>query len=335
MCDLPSICCPTDLQIETQQPKMSRLNATLKLLFCIGEGFFIIVSLGFAAASCLIVLGKVNALAFSAAQEMAKYSLILSVAVFLCTCFGCCGAIRQSMRKGCSGRRILCMNQQLKYEWLTKRELSIKLVISSDSDYPEYDAFEKSLDEYFNGAYFESLCSDDPSTTWLLNFVDEHCPPSMSKDYCALSGSKKATCDTSCSNLDSECCPSETLCAEGNNMGCPYHKCRVQILEELFAWAWPFKVAAVAVCFLSAFMLVLSCLLICFNPRDDIEIELLKSGVMTEDDIEAIRRLKESRNVKTERGGKINFDSLHKQNDGKFGYSRKRLNRISPTNSDA
>ena len=30
-------------------------------------------------------------------------------------------------------------------------------------------------------------------------------------------------------------------------------------------------------------MLVLSCLLICFNPRDDIEIELLKSGVMTED----------------------------------------------------
>jgi hypothetical protein len=133
--------------------------------------------------------------------------------------------------------RSLRLTVQLKYEWLAKRELGIKLVISSDTDYPEYDAFEKSVDKYFNSAYFESLCSGDPSTKWLLNFVDEHCPASMTQDYCALSATKKATCDTSYSDLDSENCPSETLCAEGTHLGCPYHKCRVQILEELFAWA--------------------------------------------------------------------------------------------------
>lgn len=127
---------------------------------------------------------------------------------------------------------------QMKYEWLAKRELGITQVILSDTDYPEYDAFEKSVSKYFNSAYFESLCSDDPSTKWLLRFVDDHCPASMSQDFCALSASKKATCDTSCSNLDSECCPSETLCLEGTHLGCPYHKCRVQILEELFAWVW-------------------------------------------------------------------------------------------------
>lgn len=79
-------------------------------------------------------------------------------------------------------------------------------------------------------------------------------------------------------------------------------------------------------------MLVLSCLLICFNPRDDIEIELLKSGVMSEEDIEAIRRLKESKNVNTERGSTISFQSIDTfKSETKRGvFSRKRLNRISP-----
>ena len=84
-------------------------------------------------------------------------------------------------------------------------------------------------------------------------------------------------------------------------------------------------------------MLVLSCLLICFNPRDEIEEELFKTGVMTTEDVEAIRRLKESANVATNRKATIDAESLEalkaEQKKGKFGhYSRKRSNRVSPTN---
>jgi hypothetical protein len=91
----------------------------------------------------------------------------------------------------------------------------------------------------------------------------------------------------------------------------------------------PAKLAAEFVCLLSAVMLILSCLLICFNPRDDndIEIELLKSGVMSEEDIDAIRRLRESKNITTARGG-IPFNSMDSQKRSVFG--RKRLDRISP-----
>jgi hypothetical protein len=89
----------------------------------------------------------------------------------------------------------------------------------------------------------------------------------------------------------------------------------------------PAKLAAEFVCLLSVVMLILSCLLICFNPRDDIEIELLKSGVMSEEDIDAIRRLRESKNITTARGG-IPFDSMDSQKRSVFG--RKRLDRISP-----
>jgi hypothetical protein len=42
--------------------KMSRLNATLKLVFCWGEFFFVLVSLAIVIASGLVSLGKVAAL---------------------------------------------------------------------------------------------------------------------------------------------------------------------------------------------------------------------------------------------------------------------------------
>lgn len=90
----------------------------------------------------------------------------------------------------------------------------------------------------------------------------------------------------------------------------------------------PAKLAAQFVCCLSTLMLVLSCLLICFHARDEIEIELLKAGVMSEDDIEAIRRLKESNHVQINRGS-ISLDSIDSMKRGIF--TRKRMNRISPT----
>ncbi|KAL7536870.1 hypothetical protein ACHAXR_007452, partial [Thalassiosira sp. AJA248-18] len=188
--------------------------------------------------------------------------------------------------------------------------------------------------KYFNDAYWESICSNDPSTTWLLNFVEKQCPESMGKEHCSLPEEKKENCDTSCPASEYfKCCPSEDLCNDGNKASCPYHRCRVEILEELHVWAAPTKVAAQFVCVLSVIMLVLSCLLICFNPRDEIEMELLKTGVMTTEDVEAIRRLKESANVVTKRGS-IDVERLdtlkEEQKKSKF---RKRTSRVSPTNT--
>ena len=93
----------------------------------------------------------------------------------------------------------------------------------------------------------------------------------------------------------------------------------------------PTKAVAQFVCSLAMVMLVLSCLLICYNPRDGIEVELLKTGVMSEEDIDAIRRLKDSKHVATNRGMSISLDSIDaaKQNKRDI-FSRKRLARISP-----
>ncbi|KAL3793899.1 hypothetical protein ACHAWO_013408 [Cyclotella atomus] len=325
---------------------MARLNATIKLFFCIGDLFFVIISLIFVAASALVVLGQLKALSFPAAQDMAKNLLILSAAALIGSCMGCWGAVRQTIRKGYSGRRILCLHQLLllavlftsytQLDWLTKRENSIKLVIEDPKTYAEYDAFENRLSTHFNGAYFTSLCSTDPSTKWLLNYVEKNCP---AMSGCALSGKEKENCDTSCDNVDiTECCPSEMkiLCIErGNKLACPFHRCRLELMEELLVWSGPAKFAAQFVCLLSVLMLVLSCLLICYNARDEIEIELVKAGVMTDDDIEVIRRLKASNNVQHNRGS-ISLESIDDmKSDLKRGiFTRKRMNRISPTSDN-
>ena len=92
---------------------MSRLNASLKLLFCWGELFFVLVSLIFFAASGYVATKSVAALRFPVAIDMAKWVLLLSGAMLFCSCYGSFGAIRQTRRKGCcfTGRRMLGLHQ--------------------------------------------------------------------------------------------------------------------------------------------------------------------------------------------------------------------------------
>jgi hypothetical protein len=338
---------------------MSRLNAIIKLLFCSGEMVFVLASFAFLVGSGLVSMGRIAALSFPAARETAMWVLALSSMLLVCTCFGCLGAIRQTLRRGCfSGRRMLFMHYLIvltgmifsvsRYEWLVKREQSMKLVISNPASYP-YDAFERRISGYFNNAYFDSLCSDDTSTKALLDFVDLRCPVTMGRTYCALPESKKWNCDTSCRAAKGSvsptvsdlmrCCPSEELCKDEDDVSCPYHRCRVGIMQELHRWAAPTIAAARFIIALMALILILSCLLICYNPRDEIEVELLKTGVMSVEDVEAIRRLRQSNNVVMKRGSKIDAESLEtlkemqKENKAKGFSTRRRMDRVSPTNS--
>jgi len=306
----------------------------------------------------LVATDNVAALSFGTAKETAQLVGFLAGAVFICTCYGCCGALRQTIRKGfCSGRKVLCLHQLLllafllftlsQYEWINKREHSLRLVAEDQQSYNEYDSFDRRINKYFNNAYFESLCAgqDDKSTAWLLYFVDENCPLDMNRETCALSSSNKKKCDTSCSALNGmtdyttndikQCCPSQELCNEGVKAACPYERCRVGIATELLQWAHHTKIATQFVCSLAGFLLILSCLLLCFNPRDEIEQELLKTGVMTEEDVEAIRRLKDTHNAKSKRRGSISvheLDTLKGGQNSLFGMTKRNSARVSPVN---
>ncbi len=120
------------------------------------------------------------------------------------------------------------------FEWLNNHQQVMKLVISDPESHPIYYSFEMRFSEYFNEAYFESLCSEDPSSAFILKYVDDMCPQSMSQSKCALSERKKELCDTTCyadrDNDDASddewmsCCPSEEECNSGNLAGCPFQR---------------------------------------------------------------------------------------------------------------
>lgn len=64
----------------------------------------------------------------------------------------------------------------------------------------------------------------------------------------------------------------------------------------------PFVTCVQFISYLSGIMILFTCLLICYNPRDDIEVELMKTGVMTEREIESIRELRRSNKLSFSNG---------------------------------
>ena len=73
---------------------------------------------------------------------------------------------------------------------------------------------------------------------------------------------------------------------------------------------------------LSAIVSICQCLLICYNPRDDLERELLKAGVITEHDIHSIQRLKKK--------GDIPSEANVRRESNVTARNRARMARVSP-----
>lgn len=95
------------------------------------------------------------------------------------------------------------------------------------------------------------------------------------------------------------------------------------------------KIAAIFICVFTSILLILSCLLICYQERDAIE-ELVRIGALTEQDAEKMRSYRDQRlereRIKMEQK-KNELDENRPRRGDKNG-GRKRINRISPTPSE-
>ena len=272
------------------------------------------------------------------------YAVVASSVLFLASvCCGCCGSIRQINRKGCfSGRRVLSLFQICLAALFVasatstinveRRESSLRSVLADPAVTFPQDPFEKHLGLLFNDAYFDTVCgTSSQSNTWLKDWIGNRCPPTTSRhEVCATDRSDLLQCDAGCedrlaasgNNVDSDlqCCAAETLCLSGEVDACPYHECRSQVLGEAVKWLHRLALALRAVAILSIVMITLTCLLIYYNPRDDVELELYKAGVFTAQDVENIKRLKQQKLFTFDARGSgrckrtsINLDQLHER----------------------
>lgn len=269
----------------------------------LGNLFFLFASAAFTIGAGLVFSGKFMPLKYDEATKAAVAVLMVSVFVLICTFSGCCGAIHQVKRSGlCAGRRVLSSYQVmllflLLYSikqciTLKNREKSIDMVLSDPSRFPRYDKFEADISRHFDSAYFEGICTERPYESWVVEWLNKKCPETMRQQKCYLNGRKRYICDTTCDYAPwrpDMCCPSRELCDANVPESCPYYQCRFAVLTEIRWWMRPFTVGIQFVAWLAGIMIMLTCLLICYNPRDDLEHELIKTGVMTEDDIEQIK----------------------------------------------
>ncbi|GFH48350.1 hypothetical protein CTEN210_04826 [Chaetoceros tenuissimus] len=231
------------------------------------------------------------------------------------------GTIRQTIRKGCwSGRRALGLHQLLlvfvfiftfiNQSELHRRASDINLMLESEEPLPElYTSFEVKLDEYFNPLYYNTICNTEYEKDALIpKLIANMCPEAApAAPTASLEDDSKTICD-----LQNKC-QSQRL-----TKTCPFHLCRRGILLQIEIVISRIARTVYFLGILSGIMIIFTCLLICYNPSDSIEVELMKAGLLLEEDVETIRNLKKENKKKFsfEKGTRntLNLEEIRKEN---------------------
>jgi|EP00624_Nannochloropsis_granulata_P000435 hypothetical protein len=221
------------------------------------------------------------------------WTLLVGLGLILSSCISCVALKRQMVRVGpCGGRKLLSMYQLLvmglmvafTIGLLTMRTMQSAVPLLLEQPNTPYARSEqKMLAPYFDRVYFKTKAvverdysEQGGSYKWFLAWTRQNCPLSMDM----------GSCTTCSSNGDSTipyndgCCPRQDLCTAGNLEACPYMRCRLGVATFLNRRLG--RMQNYMYIFLALLLLVIlsTCLLICYNPRDSFEDLLAKTGVV-------------------------------------------------------
>jgi hypothetical protein len=174
----------------------------------------------------------------------------------------------------------------------------------------EYDSVEAHFASRFNGFYVTYQETLSVDYDWFVNMVinDIGCVDAVNPDW--VWGDSELVC----TDLGDESCPlyndceftgESSTCPDGDivdddtsdgrddpNAYCvctcgadgicytPYDTCRVEVVTWVVSFLEPFADYMATVAGVELFMIMLTCLLICYNPRDDINEMLRKAGTV-------------------------------------------------------
>jgi len=308
---------------------MSPLNNAIKSIFLFGETLLLIASLFIGIAATLALNGRVLVLRFLSVRDVSLPVAIVSFFMTLCTLYACVGASRQIKRGTCcwSGRKMLCIHKitlicvtlyccnetYSLHQRRTSIEHTLAALRSSNNNATNaiiipYDAFEQKLSQAFNEVYYLSHCNH--TTTHLVK------RNKMSHSSFSWTPWIEKNCPIS-SILNSKVCIvyNENQCTViGVNNQCPFDLCRQPMLDAFDKVLLLLVQVLIVLSSLTIAIIILSCLLICYNPRDAIEIELFKTGVVSEDDVELISRLQAEKRFEYKTGDRDGGSHINSKN---------------------
>lgn len=216
------------------------------------------------------------------------YTLLVGLGLLLSSCMGCLGLKRQVVRVGpCGGRTLLSMYQLLVLGLMVTFVISLLAMRAMSSavplllehpDAPYARPEQKLLAPYFDLVYFKTKAvvekdydEQGGSYKWFQAWTGQNCPLSMDMGSCTTCGSVP---------YNDGCCPRQDLCSAGDLDACPYMRCRTGVAHFLNQRLGLMQKYVYLFLALQLLVLLSTCLLICYNPRDSFEDLLAKTGVV-------------------------------------------------------
>mmetsp|Transcript_35981 Transcript_35981/g.46230 ORF Transcript_35981/g.46230 Transcript_35981/m.46230 type:complete len:452 (+) Transcript_35981:92-1447(+) len=278
---------------------MSKLNSVIRLLS------FAIATVNFIFGVCLFAVSTdlylKSWLKFTPNYFKTWIVYIICCGVFLVpiTAFGCIGTIKQDhyeVRK--TGRVMLMVFQGLLFLGMVTcgaigvnlRETADSLETGAEISYTangtygmevqlQYDWFETVLKEKFDGMYFQTCSGASSELSWY--FLREQIVCSDMTLYSTECQEGCAISDDECQEtFETDCCPSESICATGDVRYCPYDRCRKQLNLFFMRKIRPLANYMLALVAFQILHYILICMLVCYYPADDLEQQLIKAGTI-------------------------------------------------------
>jgi len=210
-------------------------------------------------------------------MESLSTILICSASVILVVIIGgCAGALNQVVREGpCRGRRLLGLYEAALVAIVVLQFFAVVYILNSIAGLNDvkgslksghasitvpYTPFEDTMSDRFNDYYFSTL--GDQTTSghkWFWKFVDGHCPNSMRSTSCTEGAMEDNCPDHDTCNLDDD----------NARLSCPYEVCRLPAIREALSVLEPIGTYSLILILFELFIVILACMLACYNPHDN------------------------------------------------------------------
>lgn len=272
---------------------MGKLNDHIRGIVATSNSCFTITGLLLGGLASYLLYATAPATYYMGSLFQARWlfwTLLVGLGLLLSSCMSCIGLKRQVVRAGpCGGRTLLSIYQLLVLGLMVAPFIALFAMRAMQSalplllehpDAPYARPEQKMLAPYFDRVYFKTKAvveqdydEQGGSYKWFVAWTGQNCP--LSCKSCGSEGDGGTTVP-----YTHGCCPREDLCTAGKLEACPYMWCRLGVATFLKLRLGLMQKYVYIFLALMLLVLLSTCLLICYNPRDSFEDLLAKTGVV-------------------------------------------------------
>lgn len=287
---------PSEKTMMPRHEPKSRLNEWTKFILMQVNFFFAVFGLTLVGLAIYVLAANWGSLDPAFFTGGGVVLCLFGFIIIFVAYIGCLGVVNQRRKSPYTewqGMRLLVIYQVclslafaaqiywLAYSLDNVNDLRVAATTYSVSNPIPYGSLETTFAEKFNAFFFAAQLSPfcpDLKYTWFWTIIDKVCGSynvNMSESSCLRCN------DYSVSQCDADAEHCYKTGATYLSVACPYNACRKGLLNLIYNNLAPFAYFIIAFVLFQILLLVLNCMLICYNPRDSEERIRAKNGIFS------------------------------------------------------